>query len=253
MFRGPFHSSCSTIQAFVALLLFLTITTPTIAFTTITTSTTAKTTPYANSNYDANYDSNYDSIVLFSSSTPSTATPEGSQKPDLVDQTLFRAAIDRINDEIEAQYKAQKIAEGTATEDPTDEEEEWLAEQARAKQIEQNDTDFVYLVGKLDVVLPIDTQPELDLTESVGPLVLVTNVWGKTAEATGMQEFDTLTRVGVDDPDRPFCARTKCTTLEETAGALTAAAQHAIALGKTEINLEVQRLIKGYYAPEDSV
>ena len=179
----------------------------------------------------------------------SSTTPEGT-KPDLVDQALFKAAINRINDEIEAQYRAQKIAEGTATEEPSEEEKQWLAEQAQAKEDEKK---YIFLVGKLDVTLPIDTQPELDLTESIGPLVLVTSVWGRTAEATGMQEFDTLTKVSVDDPNQPFVAKTKGTTLEETAGALTAAAQHAIKLGKTEIQLEVQRLIKGYYAPEDAV
>mmetsp|Transcript_16591 Transcript_16591/g.34216 ORF Transcript_16591/g.34216 Transcript_16591/m.34216 type:complete len:227 (-) Transcript_16591:37-717(-) len=181
----------------------------------------------------------------------SAATPgEQGTKPDLVDSTLFKAAVNRVNDEIEAQYRAQKLAEGTNTEEPSEEEKQWLAELAQAKEDEQN---YIFLVGKLDVTLPIDTQPELDLTESIGPLVLVTSVWGRTAEATGMQEFDTLTKVGVDDPNQPFVAKTKCTTLEETAGALTAAAQHAIALGKTEIQLEVQRLIKGYYAPEDAV
>lgn len=232
MVRGPFVSRIITALA----ALFLVSATPSIAFTAPTTTIAAangrcRTTPPPAAEF-----------TLFSS-------PPGS-RPDLVDRTLFKAAIDRINDEIEAQYQSQKIAEGRATEEPTEDERLWLAEQARAKEDEKN---FVFLVGKLDVVLPIDTQPELDLTESLGPLVLVTNVWGRTAEATGMQEFDTLTNVSVDDPSEPFSAKTKCTTLEETAGALTAAAQHAIALGKTEINLEVQRLIKGYYAPEDSV
>ena len=189
-----------------------------------------------------------------STSSPDSAGEGGSVKPDLVDSTLFKAAINRVDDEIEAQYHAQKAAEGTGTEAPTEDELEWLAERARAKAEEAN---YIFLVGKLDVTLPIDTQPELDLTESIGPIVLVTSVWGRTAEATGMQEFDTLTKISVDDDDpnsnRPvFAANVKCTTLEETAGALTAAAQHAIALGKTEIQLEVQRLIKGYYAPEDS-
>jgi len=186
-----------------------------------------------------------------STSSPDSAGEGGSVKPDLVDSTLFKAAINRVDDEIEAQYHAQKAAEGTGTEAPTEDELEWLAERARAKAEEAN---YIFLVGKLDVTLPIDTQPELDLTESIGPIVLVTSVWGRTAEATGMQEFDTLTKISVDDPNsnRPFAANVKCTTLEETAGALTAAAQHAIALGKTEIQLEVQRLIKGYYAPEDS-
>ena len=185
---------------------------------------------------------------LFSSPDGTTANGDNNQKPDLVSQTTFKAAIKRIEDEIEAQYRAQKIAAGTATEEPTAEEREWLEERARQQREER---DGVTLVGKLDVTLPIDTQPELDLTESVGPLVLVTSCWGRTAEATGIQEFDTLTKVSVNDPQQPFVAKTKGTTLEETAGALTAAAQHALALGKTEIELEVQRLIQGYYAPPE--
>jgi len=193
-------------------------------------------------------------VPLFS--TPPNGATDGSQqegsttKPDLVDQTVFRAAVNRIQDEIEAQYQAEKVAAGTANEPPTPEEQAWLEEQAKRREDENT---YIYLVGKLDVTLPIDTQPELDLTESTGPLVLVTNCWGRTADATGIQEFDTITVVSVDDPNQPFVVKTKCTTLEETAGALTAAAQHAINLGKREIQLEVQRLIKGYYAPEDSV
>mmetsp|Transcript_23613 Transcript_23613/g.48368 ORF Transcript_23613/g.48368 Transcript_23613/m.48368 type:complete len:250 (+) Transcript_23613:524-1273(+) len=183
------------------------------------------------------------STCLHSSATPSSPPPP--QKPDLVGQTVFKAAIDRIQDEIEAQYANVNSPEA----------EQWLADRARAK---QEDQQYVFLVGKLDVDLPIDTQPELDLTESIGPLVLVSNVWGRTAEATGMQSFDTITKVSVGGSAdatelASFEYKTKETSLQETAGALTAAAQHAISIGKTEIQLEVQRLIKGYYAPEDSI
>mmetsp|Transcript_10396 Transcript_10396/g.30405 ORF Transcript_10396/g.30405 Transcript_10396/m.30405 type:complete len:228 (+) Transcript_10396:89-772(+) len=177
----------------------------------------------------------------------SSSTNQASPRPELVDQTAFKAAIDRIQDEIEAQYQAQMAIESTP------EAERWLADRAKAK---EEDQQYVFLVGKLDVALPIDTQPELDLTESIGPLVLVTNVWGRTAEATGMQSFDTITKVGVvsdNENEPPLEYKTLGTPLQETAGALTAAAQHAIKIGKTEIQLEVQRLIKGYYAPEDSI
>ncbi|VEU38961.1 unnamed protein product [Pseudo-nitzschia multistriata] len=182
-------------------------------------------------------------------STPQSPENQQSQtnKPDLVKQDVFKAAIDRVQDEIEAQYRAQLEIE------PSPEGERWLAERAQAREEDQK---YVFLVGKLDVDLPIDTQPELDLTESIGPLVLVTNVWGRTAEATGMQSFDTITKVSVkgnDDAGASFEYKTKGTPLQETAGALTAAAQHAISTGKTDIQLEVQRLIKGYYAPEDKI
>ena len=223
-------------QIFMALATVCLLALPLHAFGTRTRTRTRAIPPTISSSSS----SSSSSTCLHSSVTP----PPAPQKPDLVGQTVFKAAIDRIQDEIEAQYANVNSPEA----------EQWLADRARAK---QEDQQYVFLVGKLDVDLPIDTQPELDLTESIGPLVLVSSVWGRTAEATGMQSFDTITKVSVsgsaDATTTEFEYKTKETSLQETAGALTAAAQHAISIGKTEIQLEVQRLIKGYYAPEDSI
>ena len=178
------------------------------------------------------------------------------QKPDLVDQKIFLSAIDRVRDEIDAQIRFQEAAAAAAAaeergevqqEQDQDQQPQFMSKEEEAKQ-----DGYIYLVGKIDCTLPIGTQPELDLTESDGPLVLVTGVGDNTRDATGMQQFDTITKVIVNDETNPMVIVTKQTTLQETGGALMAASQHALTLGKSDIQLEVQRLIKGYYAPETS-
>ena len=177
------------------------------------------------------------------------------QKPDLVDQKIFLSAIDRVRDEIDAQIRFQEAAAAAAAaeergevqqEQDQDQQPQFMSKEEEAKQ-----DGYIYLVGKIDCTLPIGTQPELDLTESDGPLVLVTGVGDNTRDATGMQQFDTITKVIVNDETNPMVIVTKQTTLQETGGALMAASQHALTLGKSDIQLEVQRLIKGYYAPEN--
>jgi len=177
------------------------------------------------------------------------------QKPDLVDQKIFLSAIDRVRDEIDAQIRFQEAAAAAAAaeergevqqEQDLDQQPQFMSKEEEAKQ-----DGYIYLVGKIDCTLPIGTQPELDLTESDGPLVLVTGVGDNTRDATGMQQFDTITKVIVNDETNPMVIVTKQTTLQETGGALMAASQHALTLGKSDIQLEVQRLIKGYYAPEN--
>jgi hypothetical protein len=180
------------------------------------------------------------------------------QKPDLVDQKIFLSAIDRVRAEIDAQIRSQEAEAAAAAaeergevqqqqQQQQDQDQELMSKEEEAKQ-----DGYIYLVGKIDCTLPIGTQPELDLTESDGPLVLVTGVGDNTRDATGMQQFDTITKVIVNDETNPMVIVTKQTTLQETGGALMAASQHALTLGKSDIQLEVQRLIKGYYAPEAS-
>ena len=177
------------------------------------------------------------------------------QKPDLVDQKIFLSAIDRVRDEIDAQIRFQEAAAAAAAAEERgevqQEQDQDQQPQLMSKEEEAKQDGYIYLVGKIDCTLPIGTQPELDLTESDGPLVLVTGVGDNTRDATGMQQFDTITKVVVNDETNPMVIVTKQTTLQETGGALMAASQHALTLGKSDIQLEVQRLIKGYYAPEN--
>jgi len=182
------------------------------------------------------------SVLYLSSIDGQQQQVKQQQKPDLVDQKIFLAAIDRVRAEIDAQIR------GGGGGGEAEQQQRSISIEEEAKQ-----DGLIYLVGKLDVTLPIGTQPELDLTESDGPFVLVTNVGDNTRDATGMQEFDTITKVSVNDESNPLVIVTKQTPLQETGGALMAATQHALALGKSDIQLEVQRLIKGYYAPEGNV
>mmetsp|Transcript_37032 Transcript_37032/g.42629 ORF Transcript_37032/g.42629 Transcript_37032/m.42629 type:complete len:255 (-) Transcript_37032:208-972(-) len=185
------------------------------------------------------------SIMYLSSIDDQQQQIKQQNKPDLVDQKMFLAAIDRVRVEIDAQIRGGGCDEVSLPEQQQQPQQRSMSIEEEAKQ-----DGFIYLVGKLDVTLPIGTQPELDLTESDGPFVLVTNVGDNTRDATGMQEFDTITKVSVNDENNPLVIVTKQTPLQETGGALMAATQHALALGKSDIQLEVQRLIKGYYAPE---
>lgn len=181
----------------------------------------------------------------------SNGDDEQQQKPDLVDKNIFLAAIDRIRAEIRTQEVAAAAAAAAGSNGEllqqttaTVEEKVDISIEEEAKQ-----DGYIYLVGKIDVELPIGTQPQLDLTESDGPLVLVTAVGDGTRDATGIQEFDTITKISVEDATHPLVLITKQTPLQATGGSLMEASQHALSLGKTTIRLEVQRLIKGYYAP----
>jgi hypothetical protein len=195
-----------------------------------------------------------------STSSSSSQLESQSSRPDLVDQTLFVNAVERIEDEISMAIAEQEGGQ---------EGGQYVELQQQQQQQQQQDT--AYAIGRIFVDLPVDTQPELDLTESTGPLVLVTGVWGRTAEISGLQMFDTITKVTVGSSAAElsgsgeyqdgtiktaesqtsattFVASCKQRTLEETAAVLTAAAQHALQQGKTEIQLEINRLIQGYYA-----
>jgi len=173
------------------------------------------------------------------------------QKPDLVDKNIFLAAIDRIRAEIRTQEVAVAAAAAAGSNGELLQQATATAEEKVDISIEEEakQDGYIYLVGKIDVELPIGTQPQLDLTESDGPLVLVTAVGDGTRDATGIQEFDTITKISVEDATHPLVLITKQTPLQATGGSLMEASQHALSLGKTTIRLEVQRLIKGYYAP----
>jgi hypothetical protein len=197
----------------------------------------------------------------YTTTTSSLSMSSTANKPDLVDQKAFVAAIQRIENEIFAleqqqQQEQQQQYEGGGDGDGQQQQQSPPQPQQQAPAIDQ---DVVLAIGRLYVELPIDTQPELDLTESEGPLVLVTGVWGRTAEETGLQVYDTIVSVSVggdnmneQEQQTPptFSAYTKGQTLDQTAAVLTAAAQHSLQAGGTRITLEVNRLIQGFYASE---
>lgn len=116
----------------------------------------------------------------------------------------------------------------------------------------------VYVIGRFEVPLRIDSAPGLDLTETEledeptndgGGLVLVTSVTGNAAEA-GLQPFDTIVGVSCKDVDPPFQVNVNSESLQNTAIALQTAVSHALRHNSTEIQLEMNRLIAGYYNPQ---
>jgi hypothetical protein len=101
-----------------------------------------------------------------------------------------------------------------------------------------------YAIGKIDINLSIVGTPGLDLAEAPGLLVLVSSVSGNAAEV-GIQMGDTIVSIGAAGGT---FQETKGLTLEETAAVLMAAANHAIENGLTEVELEINRLIKLAYS-----
>jgi hypothetical protein len=222
-------------------------------------------------------------FLLFSSSSDMNK----NNRPDLVDQSIFIAAIERVEDEIAMTMEKQKQQlwqQELKEAEPSSPQQQPSQPQDEENMDENNsnNNNIVYAIGRIFADLPIDQQPELDLTESIGPLVLVTGVWGQTAEISGLQIYDTITKVTVKrEPSSSsfstaatattvvtnigeelsdgssststlaeitFAASCKQSTLEETAAILTAAASHAREHNTTKIQLEVNRLIQGYYA-----
>ena len=121
----------------------------------------------------------------------------------------------------------------------------------------------VYAIGRFEVPLRIDSAPGLDLTDTYVPtvvgeaeadsqdlfqpgLVLVTSVTGNAANA-GLQALDTIVGVSCKGTDPPFIANVNSQSLETTAIALQTAMQHALQNNITEIDLEMNRLMSGYY------
>ncbi len=118
----------------------------------------------------------------------------------------------------------------------------------------------VYVIGRFEVPLRIDSAPGLDLTETEfeeekeastdGGLVLVTSVTGNAADA-GLKPLDTIVGVSCKDTDPPFQANVNSESLQNTAIALQTAVAHALSHNTTEIYLEMNRLIAGYYNPQE--
>jgi len=101
----------------------------------------------------------------------------------------------------------------------------------------------MYVIGKIMVNLSIVGQPGLDLAEAPG-LVLVSGVSGNALEV-GVQKGDTIVNISVTPGG--FSEETKGLNLDDTASILMSAANHAVDNGLTEVELELNRLVKIAY------
>jgi hypothetical protein len=140
-----------------------------------------------------------------------------------------------------------------------------LVAKAKGETYQPPENPPVHVIGRFEVPLRIDTAPGLDLTETEpemddeeassstgsGGLVLVTSVTGNAADA-GLQPLDTIVGVSCKYTDPPFQANVNSQSLQTTAIALQTAVAHALRHNSTEIHLEMNRLIAGYYNPQQA-
>lgn len=153
---------------------------------------------------------------------------ETSERPaNMIDQKSFVEGVETLLEEVKKQQAEATTT--TTTEEPP--------------QPDNDGREYSYALGRFEADIPINP-PELDLIESPTGLVLVSQVWGKTAETTPIQALDTIVGITVGED---FARKTTKSSLEETATTLQEAAQHAMEKGVEEISLELNRLIKGYY------
>ena len=144
--------------------------------------------------------------------------------PALVDKEMFVAAVDNLRAEM-------------AKQDPPS---------ATDSKKDDNDDETFYAIGKVQVRLHVASgNPGMDLAESTGGLVLVSGVTGHALEA-GIQTGDTI--VGVSVPAADAAQETRQYCLEDTARVLMGAMKLAIENESTDIELELNRLIKMRYA-----
>lgn len=102
-----------------------------------------------------------------------------------------------------------------------------------------------YAIGKLKLPLSLAGTPGLDLAEAPG-LVVVSGVSGN-AEAAGFKPGDTIVSITSKAATPHFYKETNGLNLEDTASILMTAANHAIENGATEVELEINRLVKLAY------
>ncbi|CAJ1932527.1 unnamed protein product [Cylindrotheca closterium] len=103
-----------------------------------------------------------------------------------------------------------------------------------------------YAIGKLKLPLSLAGTPGLDLAEAPG-LVIVSSVTGNALEA-GFQAGDTIVSISSKAAEPNYYEETNGLNLEETASILMSAANHAIENGATEVEIEINRLVKLAYA-----
>ena len=138
---------------------------------------------------------------------------DNEKRPILVDQTLFKSAISTV-------------------------------EQASGMPLSTEDTTLSYAIGRVKITLPI--QPGIDLVETPG-LVLVNGVTQAAIDA-GVQTLDTI--VVVSSQDGIISENTMGKDIDAQFQVISAAIARAREMGHSGFEVEVNRLLKGYYKME---
>ncbi len=107
--------------------------------------------------------------------------------------------------------------------------------------VEKDEDNVGYAIGRVKANLPIP--PGIDLIET--PELVLVNGVDQIAYDAGVQPLDTI--VGVTTPDGTFQESTLAMGFEETYKVIMLAIAHARETNDSTIELELNRLVKGYY------
>ena len=179
---------------------------------------------------------------------PWSATNKGasgsSRGPNLVDKSIFVAAFANLKAEIAKQEQQQQPEVNGANVAPNGGGATPNGSSSSSSGGDTKDGETFYAIGKVQVKLDVSTgNPGMDLAEASNGLVLVSGVAGHALEA-GIQTGDTITGVAAASAFQD----TKAYCLEDTARVLMGAMKLALQNGESEIQLELNRLIKMKYA-----
>ena len=137
-------------------------------------------------------------------------TNSNDAKPNLVDQTSFLTAVETVK-------KASGIDTSTA------------------------DPNISYAIGRLTIQVTIP--PGIDLVET--PELVLINGVSQDASDAGIKPLDTIVQVSATDGS--FVKSTKAVNMDDMFQIIQEAMAHAREQGQTEIEMEVNRLVQGYY------
>ena len=147
--------------------------------------------------------------------TPSGTYPE--DRPELVAQSTFIAATETL-------YREMAKSQGV-------------------EYVTQEDPNTSYAIGrlKMDITIP----PQIDLVET--PELVLVNGVSEAAQDQGIRPLDTIVGVSSGDGDGAFEQNIMGANIEDTFAVIKAAMEHARSNGEGTIQLELNRLIKGFY------
>jgi hypothetical protein len=179
---------------------------------------TANSAPFATAAPDTfhhhQHNTQHDSTALFASLSTSDETTPG--KPNLIDQNIFVSAVETINEAAGIDNSAAHEQDGSTA-------------------------GIRYAIGRLEVTLNIP--PGIDLVET--PNLVVINGVDQSAVDAGIQLLDTI--VGVSATADEEYTDTKGWGMDDMFAIIKGAIDQARENDSTEIRLELNRLVKGYY------
>ncbi len=137
------------------------------------------------------------------------------ERPELVDQSSFIESVEIIQRAVAAEKGIEYV-----------------------KEIDPN---LAFAIGR--AFAKINIPPGIDLVET--PHLVLVNGVNQAAKGAGIEPLDSIVGISVVNGD--FKINTNGCNMDDTVSAMRAAMAHARENGYTEIELELNRLLKGYY------